>query len=379
VIAMLRFKQMIALGTPLVLAAAWVAVLHTPIAQAQSTIQVTTTAAGINADTDCSLQEAILAANWDDSLVPLPDNRGGYVQTGCTAGSGADIIELPPGATYTMDQIVDDAANYMGPTATPLITSDITIEGHGAVLQHGASATNVRLFAVGDAGRLDLREVDVKGFHTTGGDGADGGGGGLGAGGAIFVAGGSLLVESSTFEGNGATGGSSKSSNEFGAGGGGGGLGGAGGPANSTFRSGGGGGGARGAGDRDGRGGGTVTDGADGGYSCGGAAGDGLVFNDGQDGCDGGGGGGGEDAQGIFPSGNGGGGGFGGGGGGGGADRGDGGHGGFVGGGGGAGPAFGLGDNEYEQRRQWRIRRRRRCRAWWRVLRWPGRRRHLRR
>ena len=348
-----RLTRAVALGAPVVLAAA--ALTFAPTASAAGVIVVTTTASGIDADGSCSLQEAILAANQDSSLVTLPDGSGGQVQTGCEDGSGADVIGLSPGATYTMSSIIDDDHNYMGPTATPLVTSDITIEGHGAVLRHNASLTDFRLFAVDGAGRLDLREVYVKDFHAQGGNGRAGGGGGLGAGGAVYVNAGTLLVESSTFENNGATGGDGRGTNEFGAGGGGGGLGGNGGTAGGgTYASGGGGGGSRGAGqDSDvttsGRGGGTISDGADGGARCGGAGADGsLLFNDGQSGsCPGGGGGGGGNHQGIFPSGDGGSGAYGGGGGGGGNDSGDGGDGGF-GGGGGAGPAFGLPDNEYE-------------------------------
>jgi hypothetical protein len=314
-------------------------------------ITVTTTSQTIGGD-GCSLAEAILAANHDASVVPDPIGNGATVDTGCSAGSGVDVIGLEAGATYPMDHVIDEDDNYTGPTGTPLVTSTIIIEGHGAVLAH-TGALPLRAFAVGPAGHLDLREVHVRDFSAQGGHGRAGGGGGLGAGGAIYVHGGSLLVQWSTFESNGAAGGNGGDrSGGIGGigGGGGGGLGGSGGQGGSG---GAGGGGSRGSGagsatffGEGGGGGGTVSAGgggddaffsSPGGYRCGGegADEDELSSDDGSDGCAGGGGGGGADH--TFTSGDGGDGGYGGGGGGGAVDDGDGGGGGF-GGGGGAGP-----------------------------------------
>ncbi|MBM7505889.1 choice-of-anchor Q domain-containing protein [Agromyces aurantiacus] len=311
----------------------------------------------------CTLPEAILAANHDSSWVPLPMANGLNFETECAAGDGTDTIMLDGDATYAFSAPIDDAFNHVGPTATPIITSHIVIEGAGAVIQRSGGAS-LRAFAVLDGGYLDLRNVHVKGFAVKGGNGAGGGGGGLGAGGAIYVHDSTLIVQQSTFQSNVATGGNGSAS-FGGAGGGGGGLGGDGGvqpyPAGDANHMGGGGGGSRGDGQSPlndfyghppGRGGGTVQDGEDGGYRCGGAGGDGgplLTSDDGDDGqCPGGGGGGGGPYQGLVVfSGDGGDGAYGGGGGGGGYDTGDGGHGGF-GGGGGSGPAFGLPDDEWE-------------------------------
>jgi hypothetical protein len=322
-------------------------------ALADSVIVVDSTSQALG-DPGCTLPEAILAANSDASIVPNPDDRDPDIDTGCAAGTGTDVIELTPGATYAYGAIIDDAFNHVGPTATPIITSHLIIEGRGAVIQR-TGATLMRAFAVQGGGFLDLREVHVKDFAARGGDGGNrGGGGGLGAGGAIYVHEGSLLVQWSTFEANSATGGDGGGRSDIGggAGGGGGGLGGSG---AGSGGNGGGGGGARGHGASGdifgdaGGGGGTVSDGggasvydtAPGGYRCGGdgavlsIADELLVRADGDDaGCAGGGGGGGGD--GAFGSGDGGEGAYGGGGGGGAYDDGDGGHGGFGGGGGGA-------------------------------------------
>jgi hypothetical protein len=315
----------------------------TPSARAGATIQVTTVEQGLGV-AGCSLGEAILSANHDSATVPDPDGSGAEIITGCVAGGGSDVIELG-GNVYQMASITDDAFDDMGPTATPVITSTIIIEGRGARIERIGS-TRMRAFAVGPTGDLDLREVHVRDFAVRGGFGASGGGGGLGAGGALFVHGGRLRVQWSTFEANVATGGDGGYIGTV-QGGGGGGLGGHG--SGGSINGSGGGGGARGHGGSPlfggGGGGGTLTDGDDnaGGFRCGGDGADGaaIVLVDGDDGaCAGGGGGGGTDNA-LF-SGDGGDGSFGGGGGGGAADDGDGGHGGF-GGGGGAGAYIFIG------------------------------------
>ena len=320
---------------------------------AGSTITVDTVVQGLGV-AGCSFEEAILAANQNASTVaydPGYPNPATTVDTGCSAGSGDDLILLG-GRTFLMAYAFRDLDNHTGAAALPIITSNITIEGAGAVLSRAAAADPFRAFAVGPAGHLDLREVLVQGFAVQGGDGADGGGGGMGAGGAIFVHGGSLLVQWSTFRANQAVGGDG-GLNAFPDESGGGGGGGLGGRGSYSSLGGGGGGGARGSGgtalaQRAAGGGGTVLDGgfyglftnsAVGGQRCGGAGAeaDGSASTaDGFDAfCWGGGGGGG--ADGIILTGDGGAGSFGGGGGGGAASTGNGGHGGFGGGGGGAG------------------------------------------
>jgi uncharacterized repeat protein (TIGR01451 family) len=299
-----------------------------PAVRASTVITVNQTAQSINGDSGCSLQEAIYSANLDANLAPDPADPGGigFVTTGCAAGSGADVIVLPAGAVFLLSAPVNDVDNPLGPTGTPIVYSQISIEGNGARIEHSGTAT-LRAFAVAGGleqvagtGDLTIRELHVKGFLAKGGDGGDGGGGGLGAGGAIYVRGANLTVEGSTFEGNGAQGGNGGSSQQ-GAGGGGGGLGGnggrAGGPVEDRFSSGGGGGGgARGnggssivtgpfgqfrGGSQGGGGGGTLragqTDdggpdaGIAGGVLCGGNGGE--YSASGADGCQGGGGGGG--------------------------------------------------------------------------------------
>jgi Divergent InlB B-repeat domain len=303
-------------------------------------IPVTSLSQKISSSNGCSLQEAIFSANFDNNvaIAGYSGTTPNVVVTQCVAGSGDDIIVLPAAAVMQLSDAVGDAYNAAGPTATPIITSTITILGYGATLERIGSR-NFRLFTVGATGRLTIRKTYIRGFRAQGGNGSDGGGGGLGAGGAIFVSGGVLVIEASTFQGNVAYGGQGGVGN----GGGGGGIGGNG---SACFTDGGGGGGgARGNGaptcpqPKGSGGGGTVSSGSltQAGFDCGGNGG---FASDGQDApCAGGGGGGAGDTLFRFPGEDGWDGGRGayGGGGGGGTANGEGGHGGFGGGGGASG------------------------------------------
>jgi Divergent InlB B-repeat domain len=329
----------------------------TPKFLAANTIYVTTQ----NEEVDtpgCSLRAAILAANQHSSDLLIGTNS---IVTGCVPGSGTDTIVLPTNAFLVFTSPFYEIDNPFGATALPMIRSEITIRGAGATLAYFGSLPS-RAFAVSSTGFLTIRELNVTGFNVKGGNGRGGGGGGAGLGGAIYVKGsGTLIVDASTFYGNGAIGGNGST----GYAGGGGGLGGNGGVTENTkgYQDGGGGGGSGG----DGQDGLELIGGAGGGTipgsnlnTCGGAGGSGysLTFagpqpggNDGHDApCAGGGGGGGQTqtVMGIVAtgSGSGGKGNYGGGGGGGGGgpyDSGNGGAGG-VGGGGGAGSFFSTGD-----------------------------------
>src|SRR4051812_19486791 len=236
---------------------------------AQTTIQVTTTQQGVTDASNCSLQEAIYAAEFASNTALNLTDPDRFYKTGCVlqGASGPFTIVLQK-TVYTFNTFWDrDAHNPFGLTATPIIFTNITIQGNGATLVW-AGAGNARLFAVGSAsiddtldnkpvsgtGALTLESVYIKGFRIKGGDGACGGAGGLGAGGAIYVGTvdsgvPALTVENSTFDSNFATGGNGSHggcpSTSRGAGGGGGGLSGSGGIGGFW---GGGGGGARGKG-----------------------------------------------------------------------------------------------------------------------------------
>jgi len=325
-------------------------------ASAQGFIFVTSLEDKVSAIGGCSLQEAIFAANRDDNRAIISyrsDGTPNLVITQCLPGHGDDRIILPAGAAFTLNNIVDDASNPFGPTATPIVTSNITIEANGSTLQW-VGGRKGRAFAVSSSGNLTIRNAYIKGFRTKGGDGATGGGGGMGAGGAIYVKGsGSLTIANCTFEANGAVGGNGGALDFKLTGGGGGGLGGDGGHttriainAVASEDSAGGGGGSSGNGDDGantfrhnsavgGSGGGPLAFFVS---QCGGSGGSTADSVDGGDGsCDGGGGGGGgsDNGETFSSSGKGGNGAYGGGGGGSGRTNGAGGNGGFGGGGGG--------------------------------------------
>jgi hypothetical protein len=117
-----------------------------------SVILVTTTDQEVNSDADCSLQEAIFSANFDDNRLPEPANpEDPYFTTGCTAGNGADTILLPAGATFLVSSIVDDPASPAGMSVTPAINSAITILGNGARLERTGSL-DLRAFMVSTPG-----------------------------------------------------------------------------------------------------------------------------------------------------------------------------------------------------------------------------------
>ena len=306
---------------------------------AQTTIQVTTTQQGVTDPSHCSLQEAIYAAEFASNTALNLTDPDRFYTTGCVLqGSTPPFAIVLQKTVYSFNTFWDrDAHNPFGLTATPLIFTNIFIQGNGATLQWTGTG-NSRLFAVGTAsivdtldnktvsgtGDLTLDSVYIVGFKIKGGDGACGGGGGLGAGGAIYVGTvGSdvptLVVKNSTFDSNFAVGGNGSRggcpSQSRGAGGGGGGLSGNGGIGGIG---GGGGGGSRGNGgsgandNGGGGGGGTIFDGGDGGsiavneggaggYLCGG--GGGFTNNGHGATCPGGaGGGGGDSGRGIDPA-----------------------------------------------------------------------------
>ena len=150
--------------------------LYTPQASGAdlplSTIEVNTAADSDTADGDCSLREAIVAANTDTAY------------NGCNAGAGADTITFAGNYTITL-----------GGSQLPVITSTVTINGNGpanTIIQAHASPNTAthRVFTVGAAGNLTLDNASVQNGRSPGNSG--GGIENLGA----------LTVSNSTFSGN---------------------------------------------------------------------------------------------------------------------------------------------------------------------------------
>ena len=138
---------------------------------AGAVIPVTTVQQKISSTGGCSLQEAIYAANYDASVaVRFNGTTPVLIPTQCVAGSGDDSIVLPAGAVFQLSNIVDDADNPTGPTATPIIFSNITLFAYGAILERTGSK-NFRLFAVHPMGHLTIKKAHIRGFRAQGGNG----------------------------------------------------------------------------------------------------------------------------------------------------------------------------------------------------------------
>jgi CSLREA domain-containing protein len=118
---------------------------------AAADIYVDTTADEINTDGDCSLREAVQAANTDTAV------------DACTAGSGADVIHLPAG-TYTLTITgAGESANLTGDLN--VFTDDLTLTGAGSATTTitGGTGWDDRLLMLSGAVDLDLSGVTFSG------------------------------------------------------------------------------------------------------------------------------------------------------------------------------------------------------------------------
>ena len=166
-----------------------------------ATILVNTLTDELNSDGDCSLREAIRAANLDQAV------------DACPAGSGADTIVLQSGVTYTLTRAGADDTAVNGDLD---IADDLTITGSNAIIDANGATTNDRVvqvlggnvvtisnvtlrngrttsFGAGirSAGTLTLRSVTLSGNQSTGN-----------AGGGLANEAGALTVFDSTVTGN---------------------------------------------------------------------------------------------------------------------------------------------------------------------------------
>jgi CSLREA domain-containing protein len=122
-----------------------------------ATTTVSTADDELNSDGDCSLREAIQAANTDTAV------------DACPAGSGADTIVLPAG-TYTL--AIAGAGEDVNATGDFDITADLTIQGAGATTTVIDGADLDRVFEVlsgivGMSG-LTIRNGSIGGISSSG-------------------------------------------------------------------------------------------------------------------------------------------------------------------------------------------------------------------
>jgi CSLREA domain-containing protein len=143
-------------------------------------LTVTTLDDELNADGDCSLREAITAANTDIAV------------DASTAGAGADSISVPAG-TITLG------------SELPAVSTTLTITGNGAantILQANANpdTATYRVLLVTPSGNLTLEGLTVRHGRCDFSCSLD-----PIRGGAIYNDSGTLIVANSTFSGNSAS------------------------------------------------------------------------------------------------------------------------------------------------------------------------------
>ncbi|MDM8531302.1 choice-of-anchor Q domain-containing protein [Anaerolineales bacterium HSG25] len=154
---------------------------------ARPKIVVSSTAMTVSDDGQCTLIEAIISANTD--------TMSGLSLGECLAGDGSDIIELATGGLY----LLDDVNNWLaGPNGLPYITSQIVINGNGAMIMREPTAPAFRLFQVVKTGDLKLNHVTLTNGFADGTFPANNGG-------SIFNSGGILTLFNSTLHDNRAT------------------------------------------------------------------------------------------------------------------------------------------------------------------------------
>src|SRR5690554_4855169 len=130
-------------------------------------ISVTTTDDELNNDGDCSLREAIVAANRDTDV------------DACTPGGGKDLIIVPAG-TYTLG--LSGANEDGGLTGDLDILEDLTIAGAGRSSTIIDARGLDRVFHIAVA---TLSTVELSRLTIIGGDNTDAGGGLMVQGGRV--------------------------------------------------------------------------------------------------------------------------------------------------------------------------------------------------
>ena len=153
----LRRKMSVGLGSAaLVLALAGpivAAPARQPAAPDATIVVVNGEVANVN-NNKCGLIEAILNARTSNANGMRPDCASGNV-------NGLDTISLPTNGEFVLTSAHNE---QFGPTGLPVITSAVTIDGHGATIRRadGDTVPAFRILAVDNAGNLTLRNVTIS-------------------------------------------------------------------------------------------------------------------------------------------------------------------------------------------------------------------------
>lgn len=106
-------------------------------------------------------------------LAPLPAASAAPLQVPCSASAlvdaitlanntaGADTLDLDGSCTYTLDQFNNNDSGS-GPNGLPLITSEITLNGHGATIERSNLALEFRILEVSSGGILTLNSLTIE-------------------------------------------------------------------------------------------------------------------------------------------------------------------------------------------------------------------------
>ena len=116
-------------------------------------IEITTGAQAATIDVDgvtCTFNDAVTAANLDTAT------------GGCTAGSGADVLELPADTTLTLTGVSD-------------VNSDVTINGNGSTLDAAGADRVLRVGQsnYGGAGDLTINDTTISNGYSINNNGTD--------------------------------------------------------------------------------------------------------------------------------------------------------------------------------------------------------------
>jgi uncharacterized delta-60 repeat protein len=86
---------------------------------------------------------------------------------------GPDAIELAAGGTYTLTAVDNSGYGYFGPTGTPIIQSDVILNGNGATIRRssapGTPAFRVLFNFSRNSSQLRINDLTVKGGSSYGG------------------------------------------------------------------------------------------------------------------------------------------------------------------------------------------------------------------
>jgi len=116
------------------------------------TIVVTTDSAGTGGP-ECTIRDAMTAANTDTAT------------GGCPAGNGADTIELPADSTIMLTEVDNDHGELIGPNGLPSVTSVLTVNGNSSIIARSdADGTpRFRILHVAAEGDLTLNDLTLTG------------------------------------------------------------------------------------------------------------------------------------------------------------------------------------------------------------------------